>query len=204
MSCLSALSKFAILGLLVASSLVSIGISAWQFQSAEKNYTFYDDNGTAVTNFVSQICNAYPVEYMRPWKIICTPSNCSGDYAYCGYSESSTGYRIAIAVCTIFVGALLGMNFMGKSGETPYVLATLLIAWIGVTASDSALLANASASCSAQMKLASNQNNACSMSQYGITIAVDVGATILAGFAYILVDGADNAGVKLGGGSNTV
>ena len=203
MSCLSALSKFAILGLMIGSSLVSIGISSWQYQSAEKNYTFYDENGKVVTDFVSQVCNAYPVEYARPWKIICTPSYCSGDYAYCGYSEGSTGYRIAIAIITVIVGALIGLNFLGKNGENPYVLATLLAAWIGVTASDCALLSNASSSCSAQMQLSINKNNACSMSEYGITIAVDIGATVIAGFGYFLLgDAADDRGSKLIG-SNT-
>ena len=197
MSCLSALSKYAIIGLLAGSSLVSIGISSWQYQSAESNYTFYDTSGNKVTNFVSGVCNAYPVEYARPWKIVCTPSYCSGDYAYCGYGEGITGYRIAIAVIAFIASILIGMDIMGKSGETPYVLAGLLVAWIGATASDCALLSNASASCASQMQLNSYQNSACSMSEYGVTIAVDIGATAIAAIAYKFLGNADDTAIKL-------
>lgn len=64
-NCLKAFSLNVAICSFVASAMVSIAISGWQYTSSANGNTWYaDDDGKAV-DFVKDICDAWPYQYMR-------------------------------------------------------------------------------------------------------------------------------------------
>ena len=88
--------------LLICGGIVSIGISAWQFEIHDNGLQFTDAVTGDLLSF-KYVCNHFPYNWMRPFQVKID----NYDDAFCGYSESNTAYRLSLACTTVIGGALL-------------------------------------------------------------------------------------------------
>lgn len=69
MGCFDTFTNNVFAGLLISCALISIGISSWQYQNGDGGHDITIDGASA--NWNSDVCNAFPYEYMRRKLIIC-------------------------------------------------------------------------------------------------------------------------------------
>jgi len=177
MSCLDRFTNTVSAGIFIASSWISIGISAWQFQNGDGGDTIYNQDGSTI-NWSKDVCNASPYEYIRPFQL--KIDNCDGcSLVYCGNSVGNTGYRLAVAIVTFILAVLMLLKiFEDKELIHYFTLLTIMIMWFSVFVADSAQLSNASEACAQNDFF--KEGSTCQNAKYGITIAVDIAITIVA------------------------
>ena len=166
---------------LIVGSIVSIAISAWQNES--------DSNGLDATynGETGDFCDTYPYNYLRPNRFT---YNSGGDRIYCGYGEGNTGYRLTVACCSFVSFVLLmfafQMTFLQIETVRSSIWLIFSILWFTVTVADISSLANGSLAC---MEFASNYDGnmgaKCELTDYGITVAVDLMMSFLVITRYI-------------------
>lgn len=184
-NCLKTISYNVVIGAFVASAIVSISISGWQYTSND-NGNRWTLNGEEV-DFVKDICGGWPYEYIRRKSLISLnlhnritlmtfridPTtafsvSCDGcdKPSYCGYNDGSTGYRIGIAGATGIIAILMALK---KFDDQPFALwITLLlnaVFWGAAFVIDCAIVSNAALACTNSAAWANDEK--CSNTKYG-------------------------------------
>lgn len=168
--------------LLICGGIVSIGISAWQFQNID-NGVDYVNLESGDTMSLEKMCKTFPYNWMRPFKM----NFDNYDDAACGYSEANTGYRLALACATVIGGALLIWYRTNEDTKvaTYWGLFVVSILWYAASVADIIALVQGTEGC-IQSYQKYNDFITCDSAQYGITIAVDVLMSVLLCLCWVL------------------
>ena len=171
----SAYKRYGLAAMLVACGLASIGISSWQFQVKDNGVDF-------TTESLKEICSHFPYNWLRPFAF--TIDNTS-DSVYCGYSEGNTGYRLAIAILTIFGGIGMAVDKEDAFQKIAYWgLFGSSVLWYAATVIDIMALVQGSKGCTESWE-SEGTGITCDSSAYGITIALDFVLSILMCLAWL-------------------
>jgi hypothetical protein len=183
---------------LLAIAIISISFSSYQFK--------YDDNGNQWTPSWRDICNDSPGSMLRRKLAFSTINfnhlpillflafsvKISGQDkpSYCGYSNANTGYRLAIAILTLFFAISF---FFDVYDNRPLLLSGIYFGahslWFFALGLDINSLANGQSYCKDDFTSINGGDVTCNNSVYGITISIDAGicaAIILHFFWHIL------------------
>lgn len=176
MTILEAIKHFMFPLLLIFGALASIGISVWQYRIHDNGIQFSNLlTGESIT--FNYACNHFPYNWMRPFKI-----KFAGDIedAYCGYSEASTSYRLALACSTVIGAVLLILNHDTESSKLFqfWGIFSVSVLWYAATVADTIALIQGSRGCLESFQRY-NDNMTCESASYGITVAVDVWMSFL-------------------------
>eukprot|EP01039_Chlorochromonas_danica_P008098 gene8102-8933_t len=168
--------------LLVIISIVSIAISAWQYQVNDDDM---DWGGESFTN----ACKKFPFNYVRPFQI----SRSGEDKpAYCGYGLANTAFRLAVGCVTCILGALLPFDLLKEApSELLYwVFFVLTVFWFSAAVSDCTALVNSTEACVDWWEdTVTYHSYSCENGIYGVTIAFDIAASLIVLLCWILCDG---------------
>lgn len=118
--------------------------------------------------------------------------------SYCGYSTSNTGYRLAVALLTLFPSvAIFLRSFEERHAILSVIFWALYSLWFLAAGLDVVSLVNGQAACLDEFTVSNGTKN-CDNSVYGTSIAVDVSICVVLGvFIYLQAV----AEVRLGGSS---
>lgn len=109
-------------------------------------------------------------------------SNCNP--VFCGYSKGNTGYRLAVAIMTLFLGVIMIFKVLEKDEKIKYFTLLLhMVIWFSVFVADSAQLSSATQACSEKYFFFINGSK-CDNSKYGITIAIDIAICFVSFFVW--------------------
>lgn len=185
--------------LLICGGIVSIGISAWQFQNVDNGVQYENlENGDLMS--LKQMCKTFPYNWMRPFKLKFD----NYDDAACGYSEANTGYRLALACATVIGGALLIWYRTNEESKvaTYWGLFVASILWYAASIADIIALVQGTEGC-IQGYQKYNDFITCDSASYGITIAVDVLMSVLLCLCWVLAGRESGDAVFAAPGANT-
>ena len=162
--------------LTILTSLASIGVSSWQFQSSNQDYYTYG-------SFSDFICDNYPYKYLRPFSLT-VPHN---DTPYfCGWSEMNTGFRLFTACYSVISLSIL-LYLKKKRDEetqsagfctrmfTTFNVTVLILLWYAAACIDCGNLSQAEVACKDKFVDQSNCDDCdcAGTSVYGTSIGID-------------------------------
>ena len=163
--------------LIILVSIVSIGVSSWQFQSSDDDY--YN-----LGAFNDAICDNYPYKYLRPFSL--SIPNDDTQY-FCGWSEMNTGFRLFVSCYSVTsLGVLLYLQKMREQETQPpgfctrlfarFNITFLILLWYAATCIDCGNLSQAELACKDRF-VDENNCDDCSCggtSVYGTTVGIDL------------------------------
>eukprot|EP01031_Cornospumella_fuschlensis_P032508 gene32508-39304_t len=146
-----------------AGSVVSIGISVWQYKNGNGDLQTTDD-----FDFKEE-CNDFPYNYMKPFALSIDGVD---QNPYCGYGTANTSFRLAVACLTFIVAVMMPFKVFDETPRALYwTLFIIGVLWYSATVADCTAVANASAACD---DVYGGTNGVdCAGSIYGVTIAID-------------------------------
>eukprot|EP01040_Poterioochromonas_malhamensis_P007679 gene7679-8292_t len=190
MSFFDSAKRFASAITLLSASIISIGFSSWQFQYDTGDLKWFPESW-------DDICTSFPIDMLRP--VVVGIKGSDDKPSYCGYSNANTGYRLAVALITLFFSVAI---FFRVFEERPAILSAsfwgLYSLWFLAAGLDVVSIANGQAACQEDEFTVSGGTKECNNSIYGITIAIDAAICVVLGvFIYLQAV----AGIGLGGSS---